>query len=58
MINSQLRVFVCVADCGSFTKASEKLFISSTSIMKQLNALEYRLGLKLLQRTNQGGTPD
>lgn len=54
MINSQLQVFVCVADCGSFTKASEKLFISSTSIMKQLNALEGRLGLKLLLRTNQG----
>lgn len=54
MISSQLQVFICVADCGSFTKASEKLFISSTSIMKQLNVLENRLDLKLLQRTNQG----
>lgn len=54
MVSSQLQVFICVADCGSFARASEKLFISSTSIMKQINALENRLDLKLLQRTNQG----
>lgn len=54
MISSQLQVFICVADFGSFSRASEKLFISSTSIMKQINALENRLDLKLMQRTNQG----
>lgn len=54
MYNSQLKVFVCVADCGSFTKASEKLFISATAIMKQINSLEAHFNLKLLIRTNHG----
>lgn len=54
MYNYQLKAFVCAADCGSFTKASEKLFISSTSIMKQINALEKHLDMKLMERTNQG----
>lgn len=38
MFNSQLTVFVCVADCGSFNKAAEKLYISPPSVMKQLMA--------------------
>lgn len=54
MFNPQLAVFVCVADCGSFTKAAEKLFISSTAVMKQINSLEAHLNLKLLVRTPQG----
>lgn len=54
MYNSQLLSFLCVADCGSFTKASEKLFISATSIMKQINSLENHLNLKLFLRSNQG----
>lgn len=54
MYNSQLQALVCVADCGSFTKASEKLFISPTAVMKQINALEERLDLKLLERTKRG----
>ena len=39
MFNPQLKAFVCVVDCGSFTKAAEKLFISSTAVMKQINSL-------------------
>lgn len=54
MYNSQLTVFVCVADCGSFTKAAEKLFISSTAVMKQINSLENHLNLKLIERTPRG----
>ena len=54
MFNPQLKAFVCVVDCGSFTKAAEKLFISSTAVMKQINSLEAHLGLKLLVRTTQG----
>lgn len=54
MFNSQLRALVSVADCGSFNKASEKLFISSTAVIKQINSLEYHLQLKLLERTNHG----
>lgn len=54
MYNDQLRILVCVADCGSFSKASEKLFISPTAVMKQINALEEHLELKLLERTPRG----
>lgn len=54
MYHPQLTVFVCAVDCGSFTKAAEKLFISSTAVMKQINSLEARLGLKLIDRTRHG----
>ena len=54
MFNSQLAVFVCVADCGSFTRAAESLFISPTAVMKQINSLESHLDLKLVERTSHG----
>lgn len=54
MFNPQLTVFVCVADCGSFTKAAEALFLSPTAVMKQINALEKHLNLKLLLRSAHG----
>lgn len=54
MFNPQLHVFVCVADCGSFNQAAEKLYISPTAVMKQLNALEKHLDLKLFKRTSRG----
>ena len=54
MYNPLLNTFVVVADCGSFTKASEVLFISPTAVMKQMNALEKHLELKLIERTPSG----
>lgn len=51
MYNAMLKVFVEVADCGSFTKAANSLYISATSIMKQMNILEEHIGLQLLSRT-------
>ncbi len=54
MFNHQLTAFVCVADCGSFNKAAERLYVSPPSVMKQINSLEHHLGLKLFDRTNQG----
>lgn len=54
MYNKYLDIFVEVANQGSFSKASEKLFISSTAIMKQMNLMENDLGVKLFERTNQG----
>ena len=44
MYNSQLTTFVQVADSGSFNKAAEALYISSTAVIKQINALEKHLG--------------
>ena len=54
MLNPNLKTFLCVADCGSFNRAAEKLFLSPPSVMKQINALEKHLELKLLERTSQG----
>lgn len=54
MYNAMLKVFVEVADCGSFTKAANSLYISATSIMKQMNILEEHIGLQLLSRTPRG----
>jgi DNA-binding transcriptional LysR family regulator len=54
MHNSQLDTFVVVAECGSFTKASESLKISPTAIMKQINSLEEHLDVTLFGRTNHG----
>lgn len=54
MFNPHLTAFVCVVDCGSFTKAAQRLFISPTAVMKQINALENHLGLTLLTRTSHG----
>lgn len=54
MYNPLLDTFLVVAECGSFTKASEKLFISPTAIMKQINSLESHLNIKLLNRTPSG----
>lgn len=54
MYNPQLTTFISVAESGSFTKAAEALFITPTAVMKQINALEERLGITLFGRTNHG----
>ena len=54
MYHPLLDTFLAVADCGSFLKASEKLYISPTAVMKQMNQLERHIGLPLLVRTSQG----
>ena len=54
MYNQQIKTFIQVADKGSLSKAAEDLFVTPASVMKQMNALESRLDLKLLKRTNQG----
>ena len=54
MYHPLLNTFLAVADCGSFTKAAEILYISPTAVMKQMNSLEAHLELKLIQRTPSG----
>ncbi len=54
MYHPMLDTFIAVADYGSFTKAAEHLFISPTAVMKQMNALEIHLNLKLIERTTSG----
>lgn len=54
MYNPTLDTFIAVADCGSLTKAAERLYISPTAVMKQMNTLEVHLNLKLIERTPSG----
>lgn len=54
MYNPALKTFISVVDYGSFTKAAEQLYVSPTAIMKQMNALEKHLELKLIDRTPSG----
>lgn len=54
MYNYMLNTFITAADCGSFTKAAQRLFISPTAVMKQINTLEEELGVKLAERTSAG----
>ncbi len=54
MYNPILDTFIAVVDCGSFTKASQKLYVSPTAIMKKMNTLESHLELKLIERTPSG----
>lgn len=54
MYNPQLETFICVADCQSFNKAADELYISPPAVIKQINLLEESLGLKLFTRTHRG----
>lgn len=54
MYNRHLDTFVQVADCGSFLKASEKMYISANAVTKQINLLEEHLDIKLFYRSTQG----
>lgn len=52
--NPQLDTFITVADAGSFTKAAEVLYISTTAVIKQINLLEENLEVKLFERSHRG----
>lgn len=56
MYNPQLETFIRAADCGSFSKAAEASFITTTAVIKQINLLENELGVKLFHRTHRGLT--
>ncbi len=54
MDHQLLQTFIEVSNCGSLSKASERLFISTTAISKQMNLLEKETGLHLFDRTKRG----
>ncbi|MBD5129456.1 MAG: LysR family transcriptional regulator [Ruminococcaceae bacterium] len=54
MYDYMLDTFIAVAECGSFSKAAERLFMSPTAVMKQINSLEKHLDLKLFERRPSG----
>ena len=54
MYSNQLETFLRAAQMGSFSRAADKLYISPNAVLKQINALEERLGVKLFKRTHRG----
>lgn len=54
MYDRYLLTFIEIADCKSFTQAAEKLHLSSSAIMRQMNILEERLGFRLFRRARNG----
>ena len=49
----QLRIFVAVAESGSFSKAASRRFVSHSSICRAVKALETELGQRLIERDNR-----
>ena len=49
----QLRIFVAVARCGSFSLGAKKLYISHSTTSRAVAALEAELGVRLLERGNR-----
>ena len=55
----QLRIFIAVAECGSFSLGAKRLYISHSTTSRTVSALEEELGVRLLERGNRvlGLTP-
>ena len=51
---TQLQYFMCISECGSFTKAAEQLHITQPSLSKAIAELEVEAGTTLLLRTKSG----
>ena len=49
-----IELFLAVAQCGSFTKAGEKLFVTQSWVSKRMNLMERELGLMLFLRAKRG----
>lgn len=47
----QLRYFVEIAECGSFSAAAERLFIAQSALSRQIKDMENRLQTPLFERT-------
>lgn len=54
MYDDLINTFITVVECGSFSKAAKKLYCSNVSIMKQMNNLEEKIDITLLNRTPRG----
>ena len=54
MFDEHLKTFICVAECGSFTKAAELLYLSPNAVKKRIASLEESTGIRLFERTLKG----
>ncbi|BBA77739.1 MULTISPECIES: LysR family transcriptional regulator [Bacillus] len=55
MTVTQLRVFVQIAETGSFTKAGQALNMTQPAVSHAISALESELGIKLIIRERRNG---
>ena len=55
MINNNLRIFMTVAEKGSFTRAADDMFISQPAVSRAIKALEDELNVKLFFRDKRNG---
>lgn len=53
MLLKQMKYFITIVDCHSFTEAAELCYISQSAISQQMKALENELGVELFQRNNR-----
>jgi len=53
---ADLRVFQCVASCGSMNKAALELNTVQSNVTARIKTLEDELGFELFERTNRGVT--
>ena len=54
MLHPQVETLLQVVESGSFSRAAAARYCSAVSIMNQVNALEERLGFRLLARSPRG----
>jgi len=52
-----LRNFVAIVDCGSLSKAADRVFVAQSALSQQLATLESLLGTQVLLRSSQGVVP-
>ena len=50
----QLKTFICVAECGSISRASERLRIAQPALSRQIKLLEHTVGAELFSRHARG----
>lgn len=53
MTQAQISCFLAVADCHSFSKAAQKLYISQPAVSKQISLMEQEFGVPLFDRTRK-----
>lgn len=49
-----LKTFVIVTECGTLSKAAEKLFVTQPALSQQIKQLENYFSVQLIERTNKG----
>lgn len=54
MYDHRLKIFITVAECGSFSKAAKELYITQPAVTKHINSLEKYLGFRLFKRLHSG----